>query len=31
MPIGAMGTAGQQVFALLHRLRNELKVNTGSA
>jgi 5-methyltetrahydrofolate--homocysteine methyltransferase len=28
MPIGAMGTAGQQVFALLHRLRNELKVNT---
>ncbi|OCW57589.1 methyltetrahydrofolate cobalamin methyltransferase [Hoeflea olei] len=28
MPIGAMGTAGQQVFALLNRLRNELKVNT---
>ena len=28
MPIGAMGSAGQQVFALLHRLRNELKVNT---
>jgi 5-methyltetrahydrofolate--homocysteine methyltransferase len=28
MPIGAMGTAGQQVFALLHRLRQELKVNT---
>ncbi|TDH35775.1 methyltetrahydrofolate cobalamin methyltransferase [Pseudohoeflea suaedae] len=28
MPIGAMGTAGKQVFALLHRLRHELKVNT---
>ncbi|MEH6632262.1 MAG: dihydropteroate synthase, partial [Halopseudomonas aestusnigri] len=28
MPIGAMGTAGKQVFALLHRLKNELKVNT---
>ena len=28
MPIGAMGTAGQQVFALLRRLRDELKVNT---
>ncbi len=28
MPIGAMGTAGQQVFHLLRRLRNELKVNT---
>ncbi|MBW3095774.1 methyltetrahydrofolate cobalamin methyltransferase [Pseudohoeflea coraliihabitans] len=28
MPIGAMGTAGQQVFQLLHRLRHELKVNT---
>lgn len=28
MPIGAMGTAGKQVFALLHRLRNELGVNT---
>ncbi len=28
MPIGAMGTAGQQVFALVHRLRNELGVNT---
>ena len=28
MPIGAMGTAGQQVFALLRRLREELKVNT---
>src|SRR5882762_5571690 len=24
MPIGAMGDAGRQVFALLHRLRNEL-------
>ena len=28
MPIGAMGTAGQQAFALLRRLREELKVNT---
>ncbi|MFZ1681141.1 MAG: methyltetrahydrofolate cobalamin methyltransferase, partial [Rhizobiaceae bacterium] len=28
MPIGAMGTAGLQVFALLRRLREELKVNT---
>lgn len=28
MPIGAMGTAGQQVFQLLRRLREELKVNT---
>ena len=28
MPIGAMGTAGQQVFRLLRRLREELKVNT---
>ena len=28
MPIGAMGTAGKQVFALLGRLKNELKVNT---
>jgi len=28
MPIGAMGTAGQQVFALLRRLREELQVNT---
>ena len=28
MPIGAMGTAGQQVFHLLRRLRDELKVNT---
>ena len=28
MPIGAMGTAGKQVFHLLRRLRNELKVNT---
>ena len=28
MPIGAMGTAGRQVFALLRRLRDELKVNT---
>ncbi len=28
MPIGAMGTAGQQVFALVNRLRNELGVNT---
>ena len=28
MPIGAMGTAGQQVFKLLHRLRNELGVNS---
>lgn len=28
MPIGAMGTAGQQVFALVRRLRDELKVNT---
>ena len=28
MPIGAMGTAGQQVFKLVGRLRNELGVNT---
>ena len=28
MPIGAMGTAGQQVFALVRRLRYELGVNT---
>ncbi len=28
MPIGAMGGAGQQVFALVNRLRNELGVNT---
>ena len=28
MPIGAVATAGRQVFALLHRLRTELKVNT---
>jgi 5-methyltetrahydrofolate--homocysteine methyltransferase len=28
MPIGAMATAGQQVFRLLRRLRDELKVNT---
>ena len=28
MPIGAMGTAGQQVFALVRRLRDELQVNT---
>ncbi len=28
MPIGAMGTAGQQVFHLVGRLRNELGVNT---
>ncbi len=28
MPIGAMGTAGRQVFALLRRLREELGVNT---
>ncbi len=28
MPIGAMGTAGQQVFALVRRLRGELGVNT---
>ncbi|MGI9409356.1 MAG: methyltetrahydrofolate cobalamin methyltransferase [Hyphomicrobiaceae bacterium] len=28
MPIGAMGTAGQQVFQLVRRLRSELKVNT---
>jgi 5-methyltetrahydrofolate--homocysteine methyltransferase len=28
MPIGAMGTAGRQVFHLLRRLRSELKVNT---
>lgn len=28
MPIGAMGTAGLQVFALCRRLREELKVNT---
>jgi len=28
MPIGAMGTAGRQVFRLLRRLRDELLVNT---
>ena len=28
MPIGAMGTAGQQAFRLLRRLREELRVNT---
>ena len=28
MPIGAMGTAGQQAFRLLRRLREELGVNT---
>ncbi|MFS4438844.1 methyltetrahydrofolate cobalamin methyltransferase [Paracoccaceae bacterium GXU_MW_L88] len=28
MPIGAMATAGQQVFALVNRLRAELGVNT---
>jgi len=28
MPIGAMATAGRQVFALVDRLRRELKVNT---
>ena len=28
MPIGAMGTAGQQVFRLVRRLRDELAVNT---
>ena len=29
MPIGAMGTAGIQVFALVRRLRDDLKVNTS--
>src|SRR5215470_15836188 len=28
MPVGAMGTAGQQVFRLVRRLREELGVNT---
>ncbi len=28
MPIGALGDAGKQVFALVRRLRDELKVNT---
>ena len=28
MPIGAIGTAGQQVFTLVRRLREELGVNT---
>ena len=28
MPIGAMGQAGRQVFALLRRLQTELEVNT---
>src|SRR5512144_2393580 len=28
MPVGAMATAGRQVFALVRRLREELKVNT---
>ncbi len=31
MPIGALGDAGRQVFALLRRLREELKVNTTAA
>jgi len=29
MPIGAMSTAGRQVFALVRRLREDLKVNTS--
>jgi 5-methyltetrahydrofolate--homocysteine methyltransferase len=29
MPIGAMGSAGRQVFTLVRRLREELKVNTS--
>jgi 5-methyltetrahydrofolate--homocysteine methyltransferase len=28
MPIGAMGSAGRQVFALVRRIREELKCNT---
>ncbi len=28
MPIGAIGQAGRQVFALVHRIREELKCNT---
>ncbi|KFE34639.1 methyltetrahydrofolate cobalamin methyltransferase [Thioclava atlantica] len=28
MPVGAMATAGRQVFTLVHRLRTELGVNT---
>jgi len=28
MPVGAINTAGRQVFALISRLRDELKVNT---
>ena len=28
MPVGAMSTAGKQVFSLLRRLRDELKVNS---
>src|SRR5215208_5062864 len=28
MPIGAIGTAGQQVFRIVRRLRDELKVNS---
>ena len=28
MPIGAMGTAGRQVFQLVRRLKEELKVNS---
>jgi 5-methyltetrahydrofolate--homocysteine methyltransferase len=28
MPVGAMGTAGRQVFALVRRLHDELGVNT---
>mgnify|MGYP000459120023 CR=1 FL=1 len=28
MPVGAMGTAGLQVFTLVRRLRDELGVNT---
>jgi 5-methyltetrahydrofolate--homocysteine methyltransferase len=29
MPVGAMGTAGRQVFHILRRLRDELKVNSS--
>ncbi len=28
MPVGAINSSGMQVFKLIHRLRNELKVNT---
>ncbi|MDH3695447.1 MAG: methyltetrahydrofolate cobalamin methyltransferase, partial [Gammaproteobacteria bacterium] len=29
MPVGAINTAGKQVFQIIHRLRTELKVNSS--